>query len=990
MWASVLGVYQVPMVVRSVRSKRAVFACVVGFSLLAAVPGSAQTWDGSESTDWFDPLNWSGNTLPGAGTTATVSGSVVHVPSIDGGVVSVNALFVGHPADLGGISLSLSGGASLATGSANVGEHSVNNHGNLLELQSGTVTLSGNSSWVSDFLSIGAFGEGSVSVTGGSTITANSSLNIGNHHNDVTGRSGNGTLTITGTGSAVTSNGSTTIGAGDALDGGQGTVSVLNGGKLTTKGVTLGLAPLSSGTITVDGVGSRWDVQDHTLTIGQKGTGSVVVSNGGTVSTTAFDGSGRVDLASGAGSNGAISVSGAGSSFTAGNIWAGQQGTAHISVTSGGALNASWLLIGSGATGSATAVVSGVGTVVHAGANTVVGYEGVGTLTLSDGATLRGPLRVGNVAGSQGTFNIGAAASDAAAAPGVVESGTLTFGAASPGTVVFNHTGTDYSFAPVFSGAGTVRHVAGTTSLTGNSGAFSGNTIVDGGTLRVLAALGGSMTVNAGGTLAGSGTLGATQVNANGTIAPTGTLAVNGNLGLAAGATYAVEVNNGASSQITATGAVSIGGGTVNVTPTLMLNAQETYRILAGATLTGTFDTLISNSAFVDVSLDYANANEVWLKLVRNGVDFEQVANTDNQTSVAQVISNLPLSNPLVQAMTGLNSEGAQDAMDQLSGDTHSTLSATGMAVAGQVQGVVMNRIRQSFNTPGSANVLSYMPHGQGGEEPLPVTFWLQGLGEYSQVRASAAAGGINAGTGGMLGGIDVLLDDWRFGLTTGYTRTSFNAIGRTASGTVDNLHAGIYAGAELDALRMQFNALHTWHGISSSRDVAFGGFTDTLTAAYGAQTSTLYGEAGYAFVFGAAKIEPFGSLAFSLTNTGAYTETGGAAALSSSASRSDGFATVIGLRSNASFALEDKLLTLSGMVGWQHQTAQAPATQFTLAGSQPFTVTGANAASNAFVFETGMNLDMSEQINLDLVYSGRISANDVSHSIKGLIAAKF
>lgn len=946
------------------------------------------------SVDWFDPFNWAGDIAPAAGNSAIITGPAVHVPTIDGGTVALSVLYVGYPTDLGGVSLSLTNGASLTVSSANIGENSNNNHGNLLELQSGTVLLSGGSTWVNDFLTIGAFGTGVVNVTGGSTVTASASLTLGNHHNDVTGRSGNGTLTISGAGSEVISTGSTIVGGGDALDGGHGTINVLNGGTLTTNGGTLGHAPLSSGTVTVDGAGSRWDVKTSTLTIGQGGTGSATISNGGVVSTTAFGGPGRVDLAKTAGSSGSLTVTGTGSSFTAGNIWAGEASSATVEVKAGAALNAAYLLLGSGATGSATATVSGAGTVVETSTYTVVGYAGQGTLTLSDAATLRGPVMVGNLAGSQGTLNIGAAAADAAVTPGVIDTATVQFGNASPGTVVFNHTASGYDFAPAFAGAGTVRHVAGTTNLTGNSSAFAGNTVVDSGILRVLNGLGGGLTVNSGGTIAGSGSLGATQINSGGAIAPGGTLAVNGNLGFAAGSSYLVEVNNGTSSQISATGAVSVGGGAVTVTPTSMLSRNEAYRILSGATLAGTFDSLSSTSAFVDVSLDYSTANEVWLALARNDVSFEQVANTGNQTGVGKVITNLPPNNPLVLAMTGLSAEEARDAMDQMSGDIHSTVGGTGMAVAGQVQGVVMNRIRQSFNTigGGAGNVLSYLPggNGYGVEAGLPVTFWLQGLGEYNHVRPTATAGGLDAGTGGLLGGLDVLVDDWRVGVTAGYTRTGFNAIGRVASGSVDNLHAGLYAGAELDALRLQFNALQTWHGISSQRDVVFGGFTDTLNAEYGSRTSLLYGEAGYAFDLGRAEIEPFGSLTYAITHTDAYTETGGAAALSSSASRNDAIATVIGVRSNTSFAIEDKLVTVSGMLGWQHQAGDAPVSQFSLAGSQPFTVTGASATSDALVFEAGINLDVSEQLNLDLIYSGRLSAGDESHSIKGVIAATF
>jgi outer membrane autotransporter protein len=80
-------------------------------------------------------------------------------------------------------------------------------------------------------------------------------------------------------------------------------------------------------------------------------------------------------------------------------------------------------------------------------------------------------------------LNIGAGAGETAAAAGTMTAGSLTFGDGD-GSLVFNHTDGAYAFATNISGKGTIAAHAGTTTLTGNNSAFTGSTVVNGGTLR--------------------------------------------------------------------------------------------------------------------------------------------------------------------------------------------------------------------------------------------------------------------------------------------------------------------------------------------------------------------------------------------------------------------------------------------------------------------------------------------------------------------------
>src|SRR6478609_11293559 len=96
--------------------------------------------------------------------------------------------------------------------------------------------------------------------------------------------------------------------------------------------------------------------------------------------------------------------------------------------------------------------------------NLSVGQNGTGILIIRNGG------------------NIGAGAGAPAPAPGTLNTPSVAFGAGA-GTINFNHTSTDYVFAPTISGTGTVNVLAGTTRLTAANSYF-GATNVNAGTLR--------------------------------------------------------------------------------------------------------------------------------------------------------------------------------------------------------------------------------------------------------------------------------------------------------------------------------------------------------------------------------------------------------------------------------------------------------------------------------------------------------------------------
>jgi autotransporter-associated beta strand protein len=168
-------------------------------------------------------------------------------------------------------------------------------------------------------------------------------------------------------------------------------------------------------------------------------------------------------------------------------------------------------------------------------------------------------------AGAIGTLNIGAGAGDPAAAPGTLDAASVAFGTGA-GTLNFNHTSANYTFAPPISGNGTVNVLAGTTVVSADN-TYTGATTVNGGALIVNGSIASSSltTVNSRAALSGTGTVGSTVINAGGFLVPgpvgtPGTMTIAGNLALQSGAFYIVQVNPTTASTTNVSGTASLAG----------------------------------------------------------------------------------------------------------------------------------------------------------------------------------------------------------------------------------------------------------------------------------------------------------------------------------------------------------------------------------------------------------------------------------------------
>ena len=855
----------------------------------------------------------------------------------------------------------------------------------------GSVLVSGMGSlWDMDLIAVGDEGTGTLVVENGGKVNSEFA-SIGDSG------PGKGIATVRGTGSTWTN-----VGAGISLYVGyeaDGTLAVADGGTMISGGnAVIGNAASATGKAFVTGAGSTWTMAAvDDLDIGTSGSGLLVIGEGGKV-TGGFIGR----IARNAGSTGSVSVSGTGSLWDMDLIAVGDEGTGTMIVENGGTVVSEFASIGDSGPGKGLAVVRGAGSTWFNSDGTgpiYVGYEADGTLMLADGGRFvaadgAGAIEIAVKASARGAVDIGASPGEAAVAPGMLDVHTVAFGAGT-GTLNFNHTATDYVFAPVLTGRGNVNVVSGTTVLTGNSGGFLGVTSVNGAKLVVNGQLGGALGVQMNGWLAGSGTVGTTNLASGATIAPgnsIGTLSVTGDVSFAAGSTYQLEVGaSGSSDLIDATGRAILSGGTVAVVPLAGFAHDSRYRILnAAGGVSGTFGGAgLGKSAFLTASLSY-DANNVFLA-VNQTAALDSAGWTPNQIATAQGLDSLGAGNSLLEAVLQLDAPGARAAFDLLSGELHASAKGVFLEDSGLIREAVVNRLREEGRASDAPAVHAIGARSDGAMLG-GLTLWSEGLGAWGKTDGDANAASLDRSTGGFLLGADAAIsDDWRLGILAGYSRTSFDVDTRVSSGDSDNAHLGIYGGAVFGQVALRTGAAYSWHNIDTQRHAAFAGFDDRLSAGYDAGTAQIFGEMGYQLPAGDLDLEPFANLAYVNLHTDAFSESGGIGALTSSSSTTDAIFTTLGVRAETDFALGEIKATAHGMVGWRHAFGdRTPDADFSFAGSNVFAIAGVPLARDAALLEAGVDAAISPSAKFGFSYSGQFGGGARDHGIRADFAVRF
>ncbi|WP_455710443.1 autotransporter family protein [Rhizobium ruizarguesonis] len=344
-------------------------------------------------------------------------------------------------------------------------------------------------------------------------------------------------------GPMVVSSGSINVGQ---VAGVSGALTIQNGSRLTSTSIArLAIVAGSSGTVTVTGPGSQWNIPAFTFYVGFQGTGTLNIENGGQVTT----GSNTI-LGGGAASSGTLNI-GSGGTLQTLSLRGGpgaSQANFNNGILRASAANATFI---NGFSGTELNLLAGGLTIDTAGfavgTDATSGFSGVGGLSVTGGGVFSllansiytGETQIdfgsslalsgaGAVANSgrvvaDGIFNVSAATTPTIQS--LAGSGSVLLGAQT-----LTITNANDTFGGVIGGTGGLTVTGGSQTLSGVN-TYTGATTVTGGRLAINGSITSPVTTSGTGILGGIGTIFGDVTNA-GTMAPgnsIGTLTVAGN-----------------------------------------------------------------------------------------------------------------------------------------------------------------------------------------------------------------------------------------------------------------------------------------------------------------------------------------------------------------------------------------------------------------------------------------------------------------------------
>ncbi|MFL0335926.1 autotransporter domain-containing protein [Stenotrophomonas maltophilia] len=511
------------------------------------------------------------------------------------------------------------------------------------------------------------------------------------------------------------------------------------------------------------------------------------------------------------------------------------------------------------------------------------------------------------------------------------------------------------------------------------------NLVVNGGVVSFNGTqTGGTTTVGAHGLLKGVGTLGNTRVD--GIIAPgnsIGTLTINGNYVQGATGTYAAELApGGRSDQLHVTGTATLGGTLVALPEPGVYYLGEQFNFLrADGGISGQFakTDFSAFSPFLKFSLAYG-ANGTRIDVAR-GASLTTAANTPNQRAVAAAADLLPIAQGLPKPLTQLFPQQVGGVLDGLSGELHPATAIALVEGSRYVRDAALSR-RAGATAPGAD-----VGDATGA--------WVQAIGGNSKLDGDFNTARTEANSNGLLVGIDREFSGWQVGVLAGTGRTDVKQQDRRAKSKIDNTHFGAYASHSWGGFGLRGGVAWSKHEVKSTRDVAFAGFSDSLSARYDARTRQAFIEAGYRFGGPEAGLEPYLQVARVEVDLKRVNERGGAAALQGKVDDTGTTIATAGVRFDkglkASFQ-QDSWLHLRGGVGYRRASGdRSQVANLAFAnGATTFAVNGAPIADNAVVAELGLSAWLTPRQQLELGYSGQFGSESRDHGANARWSVRF
>lgn len=361
-----------------------------------------------------------------------------------------------------------------------------------------------------------------------------------------------------------------------------------------------------------------------------------------------------------------------------------------------------------------------------------------------------------------------------------------------------------------------------------------------------------------------------------------------------------------------------------------------------------------------DAAQSIANSMKFLQENVHLRPDFRIAAINVNQEAVAETINNMaPLSD--VYSATYLANGDISSALEQLSGSSNASVQS----ILVQDTQLFRNTINSRLRTTSQGMISTATEDAQNNG------FWMTGLGSKGSY-----SHGLHRNVGGLLMGADTrVFDTWILGLTGGYSRTKFDQ--SDSSGSSHDYHFGLYAGTKINALSFRSGFGYTRHSIETDRSVSIAAMGNSslynsLSADRNGNTYQIFGELGYTLGTDRISVEPYAGLAHVWSKTNSFSETGGAAALTSSGTSMDTTFSTLGLNAQSKFDFIGVEAVARGGLGWRHAFGDiTPSTSQRFASSDAFSVSGVPISKNVALIEAGIDFNLTKNAVLGVSYTG-------------------
>lgn len=505
-----------------------------------------------------------------------------------------------------------------------------------------------------------------------------------------------------------------------------------------------------------------------------------------------------------------------------------------------------------------------------------------------------------------------------------------------------------------------------------------------------------------GGVLSGTGTFEVTDFgvqdlafgvfNQAGVVAPggptrTGVLSIIGDYTQGPHGALWVRLGDGGADRLAVTGQASL-AGTVELSGFGPVTLDTPYTVLAANAVTGGFDKLITDFAFLETSLSYS-PSAVSASLSRNTVAFSDVARTSNQASVAAALDTLDPSGRAYRSVLGLSASAARAAFDLSSGEIHASVNSMLIEGGRSLRDAATRRLREMAAAPNLRAAFNALGDGAtGGASPASsagrFALWGQAYGASGHVDGDGNAARVDRRSSGMVVGGDALFDNtWRLGVLAGYNQASFNVASRLSSGTSDSYHLGLYGDGSFGSVSLRSGAFYSAHDVSTSRNVLFGGGSgNQARASYHAHAFQAFGEIANRWQSLTGAIEPYLNLAHVRLMTDGFTEQAQDIALRAARQTTDVTYTTVGLRASRDFAVASQEMSVGGGIGWRRAFGDRLPLSTLGLSTASFTIAGVAIAQDTAVFDASVHAYLANNAIFSLSYNGQLASSASEHAI--------